>query len=212
MEVDQAFLASATSVFAREIHCALVTCVPSLKSMAAPLFEYGAENEASFEKHIYPIFNNAANRDTEERMSKKDAMAIIFPEGAESGLDPSAIKKQYRKMSQANHPDRLATGEVSSDEAGAMEIRFRNIQSAYIALGTESAMSGLSWYEGIGGKGRDGFSGALTMSTSAIGAEAPAALLGHTEKGGYSQALQALASDVSKFFASRNAHGAATSV
>jgi hypothetical protein len=207
LEANPQFLAAAASCFARELHCALTTSVPSLQSLAGNLFEYSAEPSDSFEKHIYPLYDGATSKDGVVRLGKRAALAILEDGEAGSAASADAIRSQYRKLSRKYHPDRLAGAAApTAAEEEAAKKQFQDVQDAYSLLGAETHSIGYSWYESIGSNERDGFSGALELG--AVGVAAPGAEMGH-EGGGWSQAIQALNAPVPLFFATRNAVAAA---
>jgi hypothetical protein len=203
LDVNPEFLGAAASCFARELHCALTTSVPSLQSLAGSLFEYSAEPSESFEKHIYPLYDGATTKDGVVKLGKRAALAILEDGEAGAAASADAIRSQYRKLSRKYHPDRLAgSAAPTAEEEEAAKKKFQDVQDAYNLLGAETHSVGYSWYESIGSNERDGFSGALALG--AVGVAAPGAEKGHAA-GGWSQAIQALNAPVPLFFATRNA-------
>lgn len=207
-DMDEAFIAQCAATYAKEVHYALTTQIPSLAKVAAPLLEYAAEPMPSFEKYVYPLFDPSfKEKESGGTMGKKEATAILFPGDdaeAQGAADAGTIKRAHRKMSMKFHPDAGAGLDASEVEANA--VLFRLVQEAYSVLGAETHSQGMSWYEAVGGTERSDFTGSLPLGDLKIGAVAEGAQKGHAAGGGcWSQAVQALDPDIPNFFATRNA-------
>jgi hypothetical protein len=209
---DNNFLATTAATFAREIHCALTTQIPSAAKISASRLEYAAEPLDSFEKFVYPMYDPSFKED-KDRMGKREAAKVLFPDADEQSTLPDAatIKRAYRKLSMKYHPD-AAIGDTDAEKTKEANAKaFGRIQSAYTVLGTDTHSAGLSWYEAIGGTDRTDFSRGLDLSGFKIGQFADGALRGHgsSERGSWSQAIMATDTDIANFFATRNAMSAA---
>ena len=216
---DEEFLGKTTSALARETLHALTSAVPSLKAaVSGPMLEYSAEPMSSFEKFIYVMYDKSFLEKGQEAMTRAEA-AAAFEIDSPDEVDAGELKRQYRKLSAALHPDNNQG--LEGAEAEAVAERFRKVQEAYIVLGSQ-VVSGekagekagknagekagknavASWYESVGGGDRLDFMGPLEMG--AVGKAARGAELGHA-LGGWSQAICGIEPDITQFFASRNA-------
>jgi len=212
---DNKFLSIAAATFAREVHCAITTQIPSTSKIAAPLLEYAVEPLDSFEKFVYPMFDPSFKDEKGDRMGKQEALTVLFPEPPATAPDAAAIKKAYRKLSMKYHPDASIGASESELEAitEANAKGFSRVQAAYTILGAQTHSSGLSWYEALGGTDRTDFSRKLDLSAygQKIGVAHDGAVRGHgdKERGSWSQAVQSVDADIANFFATRNALSAA---
>ena len=206
---DEEFLGKATSALARETLHALTSAVPSLKAaVGGPMLEYSAEPMSSFEKFIYVMYDKSFVEKGQEAMTRAEA-AAAFEIDSPDEIDAGELKRQYRKLSAALHPDNNLG--LEGAEAEAVAERFRKVQEAYIVLGSQvvsgeagagEAGKAASWYESVGGGDRLDFMGPLEMGS--VGKAARGAELGHA-LGGWSQAVCSIEPDITQFFASRNA-------
>ena len=209
---NEEFLGKTTSALARETLHALTSAVPSLKAaVSGPMLEYSAEPMSSFEKFIYVMYDKSFLEKGQEAMTRAEA-AAAFEIDSPDEVDAGELKRQYRKLSAALHPDNNQG--LEGAEAEAVAERFRKVQEAYIVLGSQVVSGGekageevgknavASWYESVGGGDRLDFMGPLEMG--AVGKAARGAELGHA-LGGWSQAICGIEPDITQFFASRNA-------
>jgi len=215
---DRERLAASAATFARECHCTMTRSVPQLQRIAASTLEYSLETLASFEAHIYPYFEPSAQDPKNAKMAKRDALATLGlgePPGAAASIlgsadvpSPDAIRKAYRSLSKAYHPEGSGARGLGAETDEAKAAKLAAVQQAYRALGTERRNTGGSWYEAASAgaaSNRDGFSGALAFAPGTIGVAAEGALAGHLG-GGWSQAITTLDPKLSQFFGARHAH------
>jgi hypothetical protein len=129
----------------------------ALASKATSLFQhrtalvYALEPMDSFHKHVYKMVVEST-KDDEGMMSKARAMEVLQLQEGEDGssLNLAHVKKQYRTLSAANHPDR---GDDNNGDEYAL------IQEAFTTLTASGALrrDGSSWYESLGGRARTDF-------------------------------------------------------
>lgn len=181
-------LPSSLSYLAREV-CHSASLTSSFPRSGA---EFAAEPLSSFFDHVYdavvsPAKGNAA-------LSPSEARAVL---GVEKGDDPGDVKRKYRKITLANHPDRFVL-DPDSEEAEAGARRFSDAAAAYEVLSSSEKSD--SYYEGLGGKARSDFT---KVQVEDVGKERTAMRM-ELDLGGYRAAVRCLDPDVSKFFVARN--------
>jgi hypothetical protein len=81
--------------------------------------------------------------------------------------DKSAIKRAYRTMSFAYHPDRFIGIDRTPEEIELAHTKYLRIQLAYETLNSgirnTNSSSSISWYQSLGGKARTDFVGPISL-------------------------------------------------
>lgn len=174
------------SHYCREISYAATLAAPILKSLPRNLIEYGYEPIDSFMKHVYEDVISGKTADSyvngnneKVKMTKSNARSILQLE--EGCNDAALIKRSYKKLSMAYHPDRFINSDKTKEEIEESTHQFTLVKMAYEALnsgvrntngsdsdgmvvnGEESSMKRSSWYESLGGKSRTEFVGPIEL-------------------------------------------------
>jgi hypothetical protein len=218
------------SYYCREISYAATLAAPILKSLPRNLIEYGYEPIDSFMKFVYgdvitgKTADSYVNGDNEKvKMTKSNARQILQLE--EGCIDAALIKRSYKKLSMAYHPDRFINSDKTKEEIEESTHQFTLVKMAYEALnsGVRSSTNGSdgdgvvngddgssssfstrrsSWYESLGGKSRTEFVGPIELLSS----EKASALCNKAFKCG----VIGLDQDITMAFVVRNHQAAAT--
>jgi len=188
----------------REIHHALVTGIPSAASLPRSEVRYALEPLRDFMEYVFDaVIADKASDGDEKPMSKAEARRIL---GLESDSDASTVKRAYRKITLAYHPDRFAaSGEEEPEEAAE---KFQAGTRAYETLGggMGATVEGSSWYESLGGRARTEFSGPLILGKAGVAGALEGAPF---EAGGYKVAVSAVDPEITMMFIARNQAAAA---
>merc|ERR1712151_1011763 len=123
-------------------------------------------------------------------MSSKEALDVL---GIDGTADSAIVRSAYRRLLAAFHPDR-------NDAVDATENYIR-VQTAYNIIGASSTITGLSWYESLGGSDRM-FTGPINMST--VDATRPDDIREHVSRGNIFAAVARINPEIVNFFAMGN--------
>lgn len=178
---------AAISYYCREISYAATLAAPILKSLPRNAIEYGYEPIDSFMKFVYSDVisgktESFVNGDNEKvSMTKSKARQILqLDDGCN---DASLIKRSYKKLSMAYHPDRFINSDKTKEEVDESTHQFTLVKMAYEALNSgvrnnngggdegeatngddsSSSLRRSSWYESLGGKSRTEFVGPIEL-------------------------------------------------
>jgi curved DNA-binding protein CbpA len=117
----------------------------------------------SFHKHVYEVVIEGKNEDTKNEgvMTKLEARTVLQLEG--DAIDKSEIKRAYRNLSFALHPDRFVGTDKTVEEVKVSSDEFARVKLAYETMQSGTRNEGRSWYESLGGKSRTDFAGPINL-------------------------------------------------
>lgn len=162
---------TAVSYYCREISYMASLGASIFKSIPRNAIEYSAEPVDSFYKFVYEDVIEGKNALKENSMTKKEARIMLQLE--EGCNDAAEIKKSYRKLTFALHPDRFVGAVRTEEEIKQASDDFAKVKVAYEVLssgvrnevedGNGGTSKRSSWYESLGGRSRTDFSGAIDL-------------------------------------------------
>lgn len=157
---------TAVSFYCREVAYFASLGASIFKSIPRNAIEYSAEPVDSFYKFVYEDVIEG-KKVKQNSMTKAEARSILQ---LEEGCNESAeIKKSYRKMTFALHPDRFVGESRSEEEIKQASDDFAKVKEAYDVLSSGVRVNNdtngktSSWYESLGGRSRTDFSGPLSL-------------------------------------------------
>jgi hypothetical protein len=148
-------LRAAVSTYCRELSQVAGMGSRVFANLPRQEMQYALEPTESFNKHVYDTVMKGKNDDSknDEVMTKICARQVLQLEDPQAEL--SEIKRSYRKLSMAWHPDRFI-GE--SDETRQKAVtEYGQIKLAYETLQSGVRNGRASWYESLGGRARTDF-------------------------------------------------------
>jgi len=158
----------AVSYLCREINFAGSMGAPVLKSIPRSMIQYSTEPLDSFYRYVYEDVIQGKNENqkkgsSETTMTKSRAREVLKLEPDCS--DTAIIKKAYRSLAFAMHPDRFIGEERTDEERTASSDDLASVKLAYETLnsGLRDVTSKKSWYESLGGKSRTQFFGPIDL-------------------------------------------------
>ena len=155
-------LQKALSLYCREIHAAGSYAAPVLSTASRNEIEYSVEPLSTWQKFVYDdvIEQQQKSKGNAPKMTRAQAREVLGL--VENEDDRALVKKAWRMKSFEFHPDRFV-GREETEEAIAAPVALEKVNLAYETLssGIKSNGSGGSWYESLGGKQRQDFSGAM---------------------------------------------------
>jgi hypothetical protein len=157
---------TAVSFYCREISYFASLGASIFKSVPRNAIEYSVEPVDSFYKFVYEDVIEG-KKVKQNSMTKAEARSVLQLE--EGCNDSGEIKRSYRKLTFALHPDRFVGESRSEEEIKQASDDFAKVKEAYDVLSSgvrannETNGKVLSWYESLGGRSRTDFSGPLTL-------------------------------------------------
>lgn len=157
-------LQAAVSLYCRELSHVAGMGSRLFQSVARNELQYAVESMDSFHKHVYEVVLEGKNENTknENVMTKTEARSVLQLEV--DVVDKSEIKRVYRKMSMAWHPDRFVGKDLTDEEMKEASVMYSKIKLAYETLESGIREIGKSWYESLGGRARTDFHGPVRLS------------------------------------------------
>jgi hypothetical protein len=188
---------AAVSLYCRELSLAASIAARLFQSVARSEMQYSVESMDSFHKHVYEVVIEGKNENTKNEgvMTKLEARAALQLEGDAS--DKSEIKRAYRNLSFALHPDRFVGTDKTDEEIKVSSGEYARVKLAYETLSSGVRNEGRSWYESLGGKARTDFAGPIDLIPLSI-AEST------LQAKGIQSAITSLASDIVQSFVVRS--------
>ena len=163
------------SYYCRELSHVATLGSRIFQSIPRNLLQYSVETLDSFHKHVYEttISTNGGSSNNKKddpnntnSMTKLDAREVLELINGDAE-DKSAIKRAYRTMSFAYHPDRFIGIDRTTEEIEVAHTKYLRIQLAYDTLNSgirnTNSTSSISWYQSLGGKARTDFVGPISL-------------------------------------------------
>eukprot|EP00977_Amphora_coffeiformis_P011698 scaffold2829_cov147-Amphora_coffeaeformis.AAC.6 len=146
---------AAISQYCREISHVAGMGSKVFQSLPRNSMQYAVESVESFHKHVYEVAIEGKNENAnnEQVMTKAEARRLLQ---IDDRVELADIKRTYRKMSMALHPDRFVGQSDDAKETGAAQ--YAKIKLAYETLQSGIRNGKQSWYESLGGRARTDFS------------------------------------------------------
>lgn len=154
---------AAVSLYCRELSLAASIGAPLFQSVARNEMQYSVESMDSWHKHVYQVVIKGKNEDDKNEgvMTKLEARKALQLEGDIN--DKSEIKRAYRKLSFALHPDRFIGTDKSDEDIKLATDEYARVKLAYETMSSGVRDAGKSWYESLGGRARTDFAGPVDL-------------------------------------------------
>jgi hypothetical protein len=188
---------AAVSLYCRELTLAASIAARLFNSVVRSEMQYSVESLDSFHKHVYEVVIEGKNEDAKNEgvMTKLEARTVLQLEG--DAIDKSEIKRAYRNLSFALHPDRFVGTDKTNEEIKVSSDEYARVKLAYETMSSGVRNEGRSWYESLGGKSRTDFAGPINLL--------PLSLAESTLKTNKAQsAITSLSSDIVQTFVVRS--------